>query len=106
MTFPYLCYVWLQLLYQSIFTSSEQRRISDNPNLRLRSKHRIDILIRLVLTVTAVSMLLGPSAILYIVSGHKIFKLLLIAAFTVLFSAALHAFSKARRHENFAATSA
>lgn len=90
----------------SIFTSPKQRRISDNPSLRLRSKHRIDVLIRVVLTITAVSMLLGPSAVLYIVSGHKVLKLLLIGAFTVLFSAALHAFSKARRHENFAATSA
>ena len=51
-------------------------------------------------------MLLGPSAVLYLVSGRNILKLLLIGAFTVLFSAALHAFSKARRHENFAATSA
>lgn len=91
---------------QSLFTSKEQLRISDNPNLRLRSSYRIDILIRIVLTITAVSMLLGPSAVLYLVSGHNFFKLLLIGAFTVLFSAALHAFSKARRHENFAATSA
>lgn len=90
----------------SIFTSPEQRRISDNPSLRLRSKHRIDVLIRVVLTITAVSMLLGPSSVLYIVSGHNILKLMLIGALTVLFSAALHAFSKARRHENFAATSA
>ncbi|CAD6565252.1 MAG: hypothetical protein ASARMPRED_006524 [Alectoria sarmentosa] len=90
----------------SIFTSPEQRRISDNPSLRLRSKHRIDVLIRIVLTITAVSMLLGPSAVLYTVNEHNFFKLLLIGAFTILFSAALHAFSKARRHENFAATSA
>lgn len=90
----------------SIFTSPEQRRISGNANLTLRSKHRIDVLIRIVLTITAASMLLGPSAVLYIVNGHNILKLLLIGAFTILFSAALHAFSKARRHENFAATSA
>lgn len=90
----------------SIFTSPEQRRISKDPNIVLRSKHRIDVLIRIVLTVTAVSMLLGPSAVLYTVSGHNFLKLVLIGAFTVLFSVALHAFSKARRHENFAATSA
>ncbi|CAD6566994.1 MAG: hypothetical protein ASARMPREDX12_009209 [Alectoria sarmentosa] len=64
------------------------------------------ILARIVLTITAVSMLLGPSAVLYTVNEHNFFKLLLIGAFTILFSAALHAFSKARRHENFAATSA
>ena len=59
-----------------------------------------------MLTIIAVSMLLGPSAVLYIVNGHSVLKLLLIGTFTVLFSSALHAFSKARRHENFAATSA
>lgn len=91
---------------QSFFTSSEQRRISNDPNLRLRSKHRIDVLIRILLTITAVSMLLAPSAVLYVVSGHNVLKLLLIGVFTVLFSAAMHAFSKALRHENFAATSA
>ena len=96
----------LSLFYQRIFISPEQRRISDNPGLRLRSKDRIDILIRIVLTITAVSMLLGPSAVLYLVSGHNLSKLLLIGAFTIFFSAALHLYSKARRHENFAATSA
>ena len=93
-------------IVQGIFTSPEQRRKSDLENLRLRSKYRIDILIRIVLTFTAVSMLLAPSAVLYVVSGHNVLKLLLIGVFTILFSVALHAFSKARRHENFAATSA
>ena len=91
---------------QRIFISPEQRRISDSRSLRLRSKDRIDILIRIVLTITSASMLLGPSAVLYLVNGHNVLKLLLIGAFTVFFSVALHAFSKARRHENFAATSA
>ncbi|KAM0806013.1 hypothetical protein BDR22DRAFT_194992 [Usnea florida] len=90
----------------SIFTSPKQRLISNDPSIRLRSKDRIDVLIRIVLTITAVSMLIGPSAVLYTVNGHNVLKLLLIGAFTVLFSVALHAFSKARRHENFAATSA
>lgn len=80
--------------------------MSDNPNICLCSKQRIDILIRIVLTITSVSMLLGPSAVLFLVSGHNLLKLSLIGVFTILFSAALHAFSKARRHENFAATSA
>ena len=93
-------------LLQSIFKSPEQRLISDGDYLHLRSRHRIDILIRIVLTISAVSMLLGPSAALYLVAGHNALKLLLIGTFTVLFSAALHTCSKARRHENFAATAA
>ena len=91
-------------LLQSIFKSPEQRLISDDDYLHLLCRHRIDILIRIVLTFSAVSMLLGPSAALYLVTGHNALKLLLIGTFTVLFSAALHTFSKARRHENFAAT--
>lgn len=104
--YHHTCFLRCLQLCQSIFTSPEQRRVSENPNLRLRSRHRIDVLIRIMLTVTAVSMLLGPSAVLYLVSGHESFKLLLIGAFAFLFSAALHTFSKARRHENLAATSA
>ena len=49
---------------------------------------------------------MAPSAVLFLMDGHGILKVLIIMIFTLLFSAALSVFTKAKRHEMFAATAA
>ena len=61
---------------------------------------------RLTLTVIAVVLLMAPTTVLFIVPGHGALKIVLILLFTLLFSAAMSIFTKARRHEMFAATAA
>ena len=89
---------------QMLFTSKEQYRKSDDKNLHLMSKYRMDVVVRLILTLTTVGLLVGPSAILFVVPGHRTLKIVLIMLFTLLFSAAISVFTKAKRHEMLAAT--
>ena len=87
-----------------LFTSKEQYRKSDDIHLHLMSKFRMDVLVRLILTLTTVGLLVGPSAILFLVPDHRILKIVIIMLFTLLFSAAVSIFTKAKRHEMLAAT--
>ena len=64
----------------------------------------MDVLVRLILTLTTVGLLVGPSAILFFVPDHRTLKIVLIMLFTLLFSAAVSVFTKAKRHEMLAAT--
>ena len=64
----------------------------------------MDVLVRLILTLTTVGLLVGPSAILFFVPAHRTLKIVLIMLFTLLFSAAVSVFTKAKRHEMLAAT--
>lgn len=89
---------------QRLFTSKEQSNKTDDDHLHLVSKRRVDVLVRLVLTITTVGLLVGPSAVLFLVTGHDTFKIVLIMGFTLLFSAALSVATKAKRHEMLAAT--
>lgn len=89
---------------QKLFTSSEQLNMTDHKNLHLYSKHRIDMVVRLVLVVITVALLVGPSAVLYFVAGQSALKICLIMVFTLLFAAALSVCTKAKRHEMLAAT--
>ena len=73
---------------QMIFTSSEQLQITDSPALHLYSKRRIDVVVRLVLVLTTVGLLVGPSAVLYFVTGQSTLKICLIMIFTLLFALA------------------
>ncbi|KAK0513549.1 hypothetical protein JMJ35_003913 [Cladonia borealis] len=91
-------------LMKKLFTSKEQYRKSDDENLHLMSKYRMDVLVRLILTLTTVGLLVGPSAILFFVPDHRTLKIVLIMLFTLLFSAAVSVFTKAKRHEMLAAT--
>ena len=63
-------------------------------------------MVRLTLTFIAVVLLMAPTTVLFIVPGHPTLKIVLIMLFTLLFSAAMSVFTKARRHEMFAATAA
>ncbi|CAO1598600.1 hypothetical protein XANCAGTX0491_002361 [Xanthoria calcicola] len=93
-------------LLQFILSSSEERKKTDDEYVQLYSKYRVDVLARLILTVVAVVLLMVPTAVLFLVPEHDILKIMLIMIFTMLFSAALSLFTKAKRHEMFAATAA
>lgn len=95
---------WVYL--QRILASPEERKKTDDEYVQLYSKYRVDILARLILTIVSVVLLAAPTAILFLVPEHGWFKILLIMIFTLLFSAALSVFTKAKRHEMFAATAA
>lgn len=91
---------------QAIFTSSEQRKKSDDAYVHLYSKERIDILVRAMLTLVTVLLLLIPTALLFLVPETNKTRIVTILVFTLLFSAALMIFTKAKRHEIFGATAA
>ena len=98
----------IKLLYpselsQKLFTSSSLSNRTDDDHLRLCSKRRIDMVVRLVLVVTTVALLVGPSAVLFLVEGQSSLKICLILLFTLLFAAALSVCTKAKRHEMLAA---
>ena len=62
------------------------------------------MVVRLVLVLTTVALLIGPSAVLFLVKGHGSLKICLILTFTLLFAAALSVCTKAKRHEMLAAS--
>ncbi|KAL6715215.1 hypothetical protein ACLMJK_007479 [Lecanora helva] len=73
-------------------TPTQQLHAKDN---LIRRKSRVEFYVRLNLTVTTVFLLMAPSAILFLVPGHNLLKLMLILLFVLLFSAALSIFTKA-----------
>lgn len=93
-------------LVKSIFTSAEQRKKTDDKYVHLYSKRRIDFLVRVILSLVTVLLLLLPTALLFMVPESNKIKLVTILLFTLLFSAALMVFTKAKRHEMFGATAA
>lgn len=91
---------------QPIFTSAEQRKKSDDEYVHLYSKRRIDFLVRVILTLVTMILLLVPTALLFLVPASNQLRIMTILLFTLLFSAALMVFTKAKRHEMFAASAA
>ena len=89
---------------QTLMRSRSQGRISYDPYVDLISKRRTDVIVRVILTLATAALLVGPSAVLFLVNGHAKLKILLIMVFVLLFSLALSVFTKARRHEMLAAT--
>ncbi|KAI4093664.1 MAG: hypothetical protein LQ344_002729 [Seirophora lacunosa] len=91
---------------RAILSSPSDRKKTDDEYVQLYSKRRVDILVRLVLTIVTVVLLMAPTVVLFLVPGRAAVKLVVIMIFTLLFSAALGVFTKAKRHEMFAATAA
>lgn len=91
---------------QKIFSGPEELAKSDDAYVHLYSRYRIDILVRMILTIITVVLLVVPTTILYEVSGQAGLRIGLIMLFTLLFSMALGVLTKAKRHEMFAATAA
>lgn len=51
---------------QNIFTTANQRSQTDDETIHFRSNSRVDICIRVMLAVTVVVLLVGPSAVLFL----------------------------------------
>ena len=103
-TSPNLLEPFILTFLKSLLRSKAQRSMNDDPFVHLISKRRTDVVVRLVLTLTTVGLLVGPSAVLFLVNGRSKLKLLLIMVFVLLFSLAVSVFTKAKRHEMLAAT--
>jgi hypothetical protein len=90
-----------------IFKSTEQYDKTDDPLIHYYSHERIGILVRLTITVLSAVILMVPVFVLFGVPSAKTqVKVLIVLAFTLAFSAAISVFTKAKRHEVFAATAA
>ncbi|KAL9622705.1 MAG: hypothetical protein Q9160_003015 [Pyrenula sp. 1 TL-2023] len=93
-------------LTRLLFTSSAQRRKSDDPYTRYYSKSRIGIFARLIVCLLAVGLLIAPVALLFTVAESNPLKVLVVVCFTLFFCSCISLFTKAKRHELFAATAA
>ena len=99
---------------QAVFRDREQKIISGAEDITLLSPRRIDVLLRIVLTILAAALLLIPVLILFknqptspseIQQKGKI-QILTVFLFTLAFSASCSIFTKAKRQEVFTATAA
>ncbi|KAF2086525.1 hypothetical protein K490DRAFT_66718 [Saccharata proteae CBS 121410] len=93
-------------LARSIFSDHAQRISSEDDDLDLYSKSRIDIFARIIITLLAVVLLMAPVVVLFRQEESGAVKIAVILLFTLVFSAALAVFTKAKRHEVFSATAA
>ncbi|CAI6331467.1 unnamed protein product [Periconia digitata] len=89
-----------------IFVTKRDRDSTANKLVRLYSKDKIDIFSRLIITFLAVVLLMAPVVALFGLNKNGHIKILIIFLFTMAFSVALSLFTKAKRHEVFAATAA
>lgn len=93
-------------LTRLLFIEPRERASTEDHLVRLWSKSRIDTFVRLVITFLAVALLMAPVVVLFSAQKSGPFKIAIILIFTLFFSAALSIFTKAKRHEVFAATAA
>ncbi|KAL9001004.1 MAG: hypothetical protein Q9169_000488 [Polycauliona sp. 2 TL-2023] len=99
---------------QAIFRTKDQKITTGQENVFLISPFRLDIFLRVVLTILAAVLLLLPVVILFELQPTEVsqirrkggFQILTIFLFTLLFSASCSVFTKARRQEVFTATAA
>ena len=89
-----------------LFTAQEQLAATDDSHVRLYSKARINILVRLVICILAVVQLMVPVALLLFVPALGSVKIIVIILFTLFFSVILSICTRAKRHEVFGATAA
>lgn len=99
-------YKSLTMSFQRLFITKRDRESTANKLVRLYSKERIDIFSRLIITFLAVVLLMAPVIALFGLNKNGYIKILVIFLFTMAFSVALSLFTKAKRHEVFAATAA
>ncbi|KAL8859136.1 MAG: hypothetical protein Q9178_004399 [Gyalolechia marmorata] len=99
---------------QFVFRTKEQKIVTGHENVSLFDPHRLDIFLRVVLTILAAILLLIPVLILFKLqpaSADEVrrkgkYQVLTIFVFTMIFSASCSVFTKARRQEVFTATAA
>ncbi|KAH0537357.1 hypothetical protein FGG08_005836 [Glutinoglossum americanum] len=89
-----------------LFSSKSQREKTDDRYVHYVSKKRLDMLIRVLLMFFAVALLVVPVFILLVAKREGYLRVVIVLLFTGAFSMALSVFTKARRHEVFAATAA
>ena len=89
-----------------LFTSADQRRKSPDPYIKYYSKSRIDLLVRVVVCFLAVALLVFPVAVLLTIPETNVVKIVVLLSFTLFFCVCISVFTKAKRHEVFAATAA
>ena len=99
---------------KAIFRSSEQKAKTGSEELNLLSADRLDILLRIVITIIAAVLLLIPVFVLFRLTPtsreeferKSNYQILTIFVFTLAFSASCSIFTQARRQEVFTATAA
>ncbi|KAL8775027.1 MAG: hypothetical protein Q9209_000506 [Squamulea sp. 1 TL-2023] len=97
---------------QYVFCSKETRLKSDNPHIQYYTKQRVDRLVTLIISGIMLILLVVPTYALYRVTNMKeasatnatCIGILLVA--TLIFSAVLSLFTKAKRHEILGASAA
>lgn len=102
------------LTRQAIFRTNEQKIATGQERVFLISPFRLDVFLRVALTILAAVLLLLPVVILFELQPTKAsqirrnggLQILTIFLFTLLFSASCSIFTKARRQEVFTATAA
>lgn len=102
------------MTHQSILRTAEQKTITGQEKVFLTSPSRLDIFLRLILTVLTATLLLLPVIILFELQPTKAsqvrrkgaFQILTIFLFTLLFSASCSVCTRARRQEVLSATAA
>ena len=91
---------------QYIFSSAEQRRLSTDGSTRYYSRARIGVLVRLVICLLVVALLMVPVVILLTLQTTTPLKITVVVVSSMLFTSAMSIFTRARKHELFAATAA
>lgn len=97
-----------------VFRSHEQKLKTGNEDLQLLSTERLDIFLRIVLTIIATVLLLAPVFTLFRLQpttqaefhSKSNYQILTVFVFTLVFSASCSIFTKAKRQEVFTATAA
>lgn len=89
-----------------LFTSADQRRKSADPYIKYYSKYRIDLLVRIIVCLLAVALLVVPVVLLFYIPESNALKIVVLLSFTLFFCICISVFTKAKRHEVFAATAA
>ncbi|OJD34952.1 uncharacterized protein BKCO1_1900063 [Diplodia corticola] len=93
-------------LTRLVFSDPAQRRSTRDEKVHLYSKMRIDYFARILIALLAVGLLMAPVVVLFFHDDSGGLKIAVILLFTLFFAGALSVFTKAKRHEVFAATAA
>ncbi|MCJ1378890.1 hypothetical protein MMC17_001989 [Xylographa soralifera] len=94
-----------QRVAQFFFRSKAQKKRTEDEFLVYYDKSRLDFFIRLVMTIFSALLLMIPVFVLYVIQQSTGFaKDVVVLVFTLVFAIFLALFTKAKRHELFAAT--
>ncbi|MCJ1388727.1 hypothetical protein MMC18_001576 [Xylographa bjoerkii] len=90
---------------QFFFRTQAQKKRTDDDFLVYYDKSRLDFFIRLIMTICSALLLMIPVFVLYVMQQSTGFaKDIVVLVFTLVFAIFLALFTKAKRHELFAAT--